>query len=513
MENNHEKNKRIAKNTLILYFRMFLFMAISLYTSRVVLQALGVEDYGIYNVIGGLVAMFNILSGTLSAAISRFINYEMGQGNFQKMNHIFCSAVTIQGLLGLLILIGAETIGIWFLNVKMNIPEARIYAANWVFQFTILNFIINLISVPYNAVIIAHERMSAFAYITIVEVIFKLIVAYLITISPIDKLIFYALLLCIVSIFIRIIYGNYCKRHFAESRYHFIWNKQLLKNIFSFAGWNFIGASSAVLREQGGNIVINLFCGPTVNAARGIAFQVNTAVGGFASNFMAAINPQITQSYSAGNHDYMMSLIQIGARFSFFLLFILSLPVLFNCDYILLLWLGNYPPHTTNFVQLVLIFTIIESLSNPLITAMLATGNIKNYQIVVGGLQMMNLPISYILLRLGCIPETVLLVAIFLSVCCLVARLYMLRNLIGLNARYFVQEVILKVILVAFVASVPLLFIKHLWLTEISLLNFVTLSCISLLTAAISILYIGCREAERDFIRNKICALIEKFRR
>lgn len=513
MENNHEKNKRIAKNTLLLYFRMFLLMAISLYTSRVVLQTLGIEDYGIYNVVGGIVAMFSLLSGSLSAAITRFINYEMGLGNPQKLNHIFCSAVTIQGLLGLLILIGAETIGIWFLNVKMNIPETRMYAANWVFQYSILTFIINLISIPYNATIIAHERMSAFAYISIVEAIFKLVIAYLITISPIDKLIFYALLMCLVSLAIRIIYGNYCKKHFAECHYHFIWNKQLLKNMFSFAGWNFIGASSAILRDQGGNIVINLFCGPTVNAARGIAVQVNNAIGGFVNNFMTAINPQITQSYSAGKHDYMMLLIQRGARFSFFLLLLLSLPILINCDYILSLWLGNYPPHTTNFVQLVLVFTIIESLSNPLVTAMLATGKIKNYQIVVGGLQMMNLPISYILLRLGGIPETVLFVAISLSVCCLSARLYMLRNLIGLNARYFLKEVVFKVTIVACMASIPLLFIKHLWLTEISFINFVTLSCISILTAVTSILYIGCKKAERDFIRTKTSSLIEKIRK
>lgn len=513
MENNHEKNKRIAKNTLLLYFRMFLLMAISLYTSRVVLQALGVEDYGIYNVVGGVVAMFSLLSGSLSAAITRFINYEMGQKNPQKLNHIFCSAVTIQGLLGLLILLGAETIGIWFLNAKMNIPITRMFAANWVFQFSVLTFIINLISIPYNASIIAHERMSAFAYISIIEAIFKLVIAYLITISPIDKLIFYSLLMCLVSLSVRFIYGKYCSIHFTECHYRFIWNKQLLKNMFTFAGWNFIGASSAILRDQGGNIVINLFCGPTVNAARGIASQVNNAIGGFVSNFMTAINPQITQSYSSGNHDYMMLLIQRGARFSFFLLLLLSLPILINCDYILSLWLGHYPPHTTNFVQLVLIFTIIESLSNPLITAMLATGKIKNYQIVVGGLQMMNLPISYVLLRLGGIPETVLLVAISLSICCLSARLYMLHNLIDLNTRYFLQEVVFKVILVACVSSIPLFLIKHLWLAEVSFTNFVLLSGISIIFASCCILYIGCKKTEREFILTKTCALIEKLKR
>ena len=243
-------NKRIAKNTLLLYFRMIFMMAVSLYTSRVVLDALGVEDFGIYNVVGGIVAMFNVLSGSLSAAISRFITYELGKGNQNSLNKIFSSAVTIQlGLSGIIILL-AETLGIWFLNVKMNIPEIRMEAANWVFQFSILTFVISLISVPYNASIIAHEKMSAFAYISILEAIGKLSIAYLIVISPIDKLIFYAILMCVVAFIIRFTYGNYCKRHFIECSYHFIWDKQLLRQMFSFAGWNFIGASSAILRVR-----------------------------------------------------------------------------------------------------------------------------------------------------------------------------------------------------------------------------------------------------------------------
>ena len=387
-------------------------MAVSLYTSRVVLNALGVEDFGIYNVVGGVVAMFTVLSGSLSAAISRFITYELGKGNQENLNKIFSSAITIQlGLAGIIILL-AETVGIWFLNVKMNIPEIRMEAANWVFQFSILTFAINLISVPYNASIIAHEKMSAFAYISILEAIGKLAIAYLIVVSPMDKLIFYAILMCIVALIVRFTYGNYCKRHFSECTYHFIWDKQLLKQMFGFAGWNFIGASSAVLRDQGGNVVINLFCGPTVNAARGIAFQVNTAVNQFVTNFMTALNPQITKSYAAGNKEYMMTLIFQGARLSFYMLLLLSLPILINTHYILGLWLKLVPDHAVLFVQLVLIFAMSESISQPLITAMLATGKIRNYQIIVGGLQMMNLPISYLLLRLGFFPEIVIIVAI-----------------------------------------------------------------------------------------------------
>ena len=345
--------------------------------------------------------MFSVLSGSLSTAISRFITYELGKGNKENLNKIFSSAVTIQfGLAGIIILL-AETIGIWFLNIKMNIPEVRMEAANWVFQFSILTFAINLISVPYNASIIAHEKMSAFAYISILEAVGKLTIAYLITISPIDKLIFYAILMCAVALVVRLTYGNYCKRHFSECTYHFSWDKLLLKQMFGFAGWNFIGASSAILRDQGGNVVINLFCGPTVNAARGIAFQVNNAVNQFVTNFMTALNPQITKSYASGDKEYMMTLIFQGARLSFYMLFLLSLPILVNTHYILTLWLKMVPEHAIAFVQLTLIFALSESISQPLITAMLATGKIRNYQIIVGGLQMMNLPVSYILLRIG----------------------------------------------------------------------------------------------------------------
>lgn len=424
-----ENNKRIARNTLLLYFRMLFLMIISLYTSRIVLNALGVEDFGIYNVAGGVVAMFSILSGSLSAAISRFITYELGKNNVLKLKTIFSSAITIQIGLGIVIAFFAETIGIWFLNTQMNIPIERMTAANWVLQFSIITFIINLISVPYNAVIIAHEKMSAFAYISIFEAIGKLLIAYLITISPIDKLIFYAILMCGVAIAIRLLYGYYCKRHFDECRFHFIWNKQIFQQIFSFAGWNFIGASSAVLRDHGGNIIINLFCGPTVNAARGIAFQVNNAIQGFVSNFMTALNPQITKSYAAKNYTYMMTLIFQGARLSFYMLLLLSLPIIINTHYLLTLWLNTVPEHTVLFVRLVLIFAMSESISGPLITAMLATGNIRNYQIIVGGLQMLNLPTSYILLSLGAIPETVLIVAVLISQCCLMARLYMLKKM------------------------------------------------------------------------------------
>ena len=503
-----ENNKRIAKNTLLLYIRMLLTMVVSLYTSRVILKTLGVEDYGIYNVVGGVVSMFSILSGSLSAAISRFITFELGRNNVEKLKNVFSSAVTIQIGLALIIILLAETIGIWFLNEKMVIPVERMNAANWVYQFSILTFAVQLISVPYNASIIAHEKMSAFAYISILEVIGKLMVAFSIAITPIDRLVYYGLLLMLVSLTICLIYGNYCRRKFEECTYHFKFDQSLLKQMFGFAGWNFIGASSAVLRDQGGNIVINMFCGPAVNAARGIAIQVSNAIQGFVTNFMTALNPQITKSYASGNFDYMMTLIFQGARLSYYILLLLSLPVILNAEYILSIWLGIVPEHTIRFVQLVLIFAMSESLASPLITAMLATGNIRNYQLVVGGLQLLNLPLSYLFLRMGYSPEIVFIIAIIISVCCEMSRLYMLRAMIHLPVGRFLHKVYFNVIIVSITsAAFPYWIINDI---EPNFINLVWTTLLCFVCTLISILFIGCNKSERILVYQKIQVIKNK---
>lgn len=503
-----DNNKRIAKNTLLLYFRMLFMMVVSLYTSRVILNALGVEDFGIYNVVGGVVAMFTVISGSLSAAISRFITYELGKGDQSKLNKIFSASVTIQLLLSLIIVVLIESVGVWFLNAKMTIPADRMAAANWVLQFSIVTFVINLISVPYNAAIIAHERMSAFAYISILEAVCKLAIAFLIMVSPIDKLVFYAILMCVVSVIVRFTYGHYCKKHFTECIYHFHWDKDILKKMFGFAGWNFIGATSVVLRDQGGNIVLNIFCGPSVNAARGIANQVNNAISGFVQNFMTAMNPQITKSYAYGDHGYMMTLVFQGARLSFYMLLLLSLPILVNTHYILVVWLKLVPEHAVLFVQLILIFAMSESISNPLVTAMLATGKIRNYQIVVGGLQILNLPISYICLRMGCMPECVLVVAIIISQCCLAARLYMLRGLIGMSSLQYLKKVYLNVLVVSLISTlIPAMLSQNL---DETFLSFVTLSIVAIACTVFTEYYIGCTREERAFVVNKMNAIKNK---
>lgn len=504
-------NKRIAKNTLLLYVRMLFSMVVSLFTSRVILNTLGVEDFGIYNVVGGIVVMFTTITGSLSTAISRFFTFELGRGNNDKLNSIFSCGVTIQIFIALIIALLAELVGIWFLNVKMDIPDTRLYAANWVFQLSIITFGVNLISIPYNAAIVAHEKMSAFAYISILEALGKLVIAFLIIKTSYDRLIVYSVLMCLVALLVRYAYGYYCGKHFPECKYRFVIDKRLLNEMFKFAGWNFIGAASGVLRDTGGNILINLFAGPVVNAARGIANQVNTAVFGFAANFMTAINPQITKSYANGDHKYLMSLLFKGARLSFYLLLILSLPILLNTNMILTVWLKVVPEHTVLFVRLILIFAMLESISYPLITAMLATGNIKKYQIIVGGVQMLNLPISYVLLRFGAMPETVVIVAIILGQVCLAFRLVLLRTMINLSATEFLNKVYFNLLKVS-VISLILPLTLHLVMKE-NLLTAMIGCMIAVISSLLTVLYIGCDHVERELICVKVKSYLNSKRK
>lgn len=511
MDAHAENTKRIAKNTLVLYVRMLFGMLVSLYTSRVVLQALGVEDYGIYNVVGGFVAMFSILSSSLSAAVSRFLTFELGRDDKEQLKYIFSTSLNIHIALSIVIIILSETVGLWFLNNKMIIPDERMDAANFVFQCSVVSFVLGLLSVPYNASIVSHEKMGVFAYLGVFDILIRLIVVLFIAYSPLDfdRLAVYALLLLCVSLLMQFIYYLYCRRSFQECHYQFQIKWSLFKEIAGFASWNFIGASSAVLRDQGGNLLLNLFFGPALNAVRGISSQVNNAVNAFVGNFMVALNPQITKSYASGDNSYMISLIFHGARYSFYMLFVLSLPILINTEYILGLWLGNYPEHTVNFVRLVLIFSLSECISNPLITSMLATGKIKKYQILVGGLQMLNFPLSYLFLKLGFPPESILIVAIVLSFACLVVRLALLRKMILLPAKKFVKEVYLNVLSISALSMIiPIFFIN-----VFSVRNFGMFSlsvCICFISAAFLIYFIGCDKSERLFLTEKALMIYRK---
>jgi len=496
--NNSTNSKRIAKNTLVLYVRMLFLMAISLYTSRVILEALGVDDFGVYNVVGGFVALFGILCKSLSSAASRFLNFEMGRGDKDKLAKVFSTTLTIHVALAIFIAVLAEFIGVWFVNNMMVISPNRLYAANWVFQFSVLTFCFNLITVPYHATIIAHERMNVFAYIGIFEGVAKLLICFLLLVSPLDRLIFYGILMFLIQLIVCLMNQIYCRNHFLECEYHFVHEKEMFMEISGFASWNMIGSSSAILRNQGNNILINIFFGPVVNAARAVANQVLHAVHAFVENFFIALKPQITQSYANGNWPYMMTLIFQGSRLAYYMLLFLCMPILLNTDYLLHLWLITIPDHSVSFVQLTLVFTMIESISSPLITAQLATGRIRNYQLVVGGLQIMNVPINYIILKMGGIPETILYVTIVISVCCLCARLYMLTSSIHLSVWDFTVRVLLNISLVSIVSLIIPLCLLQVLVENFA--SFVLITSVSFISTAFSILYVGCDKSERQFV-------------
>lgn len=505
-----DNNKRIAKNTLLLYVRMLFLMLISLYTSRVILNALGVEDYGIYNVVGGVVAMFSMISASLNSAISRFITYELGTGDLNRLKTVFSSSVTIQIGLVIFFLLIAEIVGVWFVNYKMVIPAERIVAANWCLQLSAITFSINLVSVPYNAAVIAHEKMSAFAYISFIEALGKLLIAWFILLSPIDRLVFYAIMLAVMAIIVRYIYIYYCKRHFVECSYSFIYDHCLLKRIFGFAGWNMIGTSSAILRNQGIDILINLFFGPAVNGAKAIANQVNAAIDGFVQNFMIAMNPQITKSYANGNHQYMLDLVMKGARFSFFILLFLGLPIILNTGFILQLWLNMVPAHTILFVQLIIVLSMCDSLSHTLVAAILAEGEIKNYMAVVGGVQMLNVPIAYIALWLGCIPEVTVVVAIAISHVCLFTRILFLKHKVNLSIREYIYKVYIVVVSVTFLAAILPVCLRGL-MTE-GWTSFILVTFVTFVSTVISVFFVGLRKSERQMVLVKSREVIKKIR-
>lgn len=473
-------------------------MFLGLFTSRIVLQALGESDYGVYNVIGGVVAMFAMISGTLNAAVSRFITFEMGKGESAQLNKVYSTAVTVQFVMALIVAVLADPLGLWFIENEMTIDPCRIPAAKYVLHFSVLSFVINIMSVPQMASITAHERMSAYAYIGILEGLLRFGVALMIMRSGNDRLVLYAFLMMLSVLVVRFAYGMYCRKHFEECRYRPVWDRALIREMFSFAGWNFIGVTSGVLRDHGGNILINLFFGTAVNAARGVALQLNGAIQGFVTNFMTAVNPQITKSYASGDMKYMLSLVMKSSRMSFYLLFIIALPLLFNTEYVLTLWLKEVPQTSAAFMRMFLIFSLSESLSNPLITAQLATGNIRKYQIIVGGLIMLNLPVSYVCLKLGASPESTVIVALVISQICLAARLILLKDMIGLSPVIYIRKVYVNVISVLAVALlVPSV---SYGVIPDGFAGFFIRVLICILSAGISILFVGCSSNERQKI-------------
>ena len=496
MERNiSANNKRIAKNTLLLYVRLLFTMAVGLFTSRVILSTLGIEDYGVYNVVAGVVSMFSLLTGSLSTAISRFLTFTLGKGEQEKLSLVFSTSINIMIGMSFVVIVLAELIGVWFLNTHMNIPSERLYAANWVLQFSILTFALNLISVPYNAAIIAHERMSAFAYISILEVTLKLIIVCMLYMSPFDKLITYAALFAGVAIIIRVVYGTYCARHFQECHYKFIYDKSLLKDMGAFAGWNFFGSGAYLFNTQGVNIVTNIFFGVATNAARGVSNQVEGIIKQFVTNFTTAINPQITKSYAEGNLEYTYSLICRSSKFCYMLMLFFAIPFMFEAEFIMQLWLKTYPPEAPLFLRLSLIGTMIDLLGNSPAVAAWATVNIKRYYIYVSSVGCLVFPLSWLVFCLGMPAYMSYVIFIIVYIAVLFTKLYIIKGLIEFSIKRYCREVLLIVVEASIIAIVFPLFL-YLFL-EGTMLYSVLIIMASLFSSAISIYMIGLSTSER----------------
>lgn len=513
MQEISSNNKRIAKNTLLLYFRMLVTMAVSLYTSRVVLNILGVEDFGIYNVVGGIVAMFGFINGSMTSATQRYLTFELGQNNRAQLTKVFSTSLSIHGIISFLIIVLAETVGLWFLWNKMQIPADRMNAAFWVFQCSVAASVIMIMSVPYNAAIIAHERMSAFAYISIIEVSLKLLIVCFLRYFHTDKLILYAVLIVIVQFLIRLCYSWYCNRHFNETKYRWSWDKGLFKEMTGFASWNMFGSLAAITFTQGLNLLLNMFFGPVVNAARGIAVQAQTAIGQFSSNFQTALNPQITKSYATGDMEYMHGLIFRSAKFSFFLLLLLlSLPVLIETKAILTLWLKIVPDHTVVFLRIMLCTTWVYAVSNPLITAASATGKIKLYQSVVGGLLLLILPISYLCLRFGLPAYSVFIVHLVIEITAQFARLLMLKRMIKLSLREYFSKVVWCIFKVTAIALAVPLAVAY-WQPGEGIWNLLTIFLICAISTSMSVYWFGLTPGEKIYICSKVSSIASKFKK
>lgn len=458
MPKSFVNNRRIAKNTIFLYIRMLVIMLISLYTVRAFLDILGETDYGLYNVIGGVVAMFSFLNGTLATSSQRYFSVSLVEKISSRINNIFCLNLTIYIYLTLAIVLILETAGLWFVNNKLIIPAERLSAANVVYQISILTFVLQMFSIPFNALLIAHERMKAFAFIGILEALLRLAFVFVLMHSPFDKLVFYAVLMFCLYTTVTFIYIIYCRKHFEESKFKFYWNKREAIEMLGFSGWHFFGTFAVVAKGQGVNILLNMFFGPAVNAARAIAFQVNNAVNQFTSNFFTAVKPQIYKSYAAHEYKSMHELIIRSTILSLFLASVLIVPILLNTQYILGLWLRELPDHVVIFTQLVLIDSLIEVTNGPMISSVLATGKIRSYMIVVSSIIFSILPFSYVALRMGFAPATTMIITIVISSINIIVRSLFLRRMINFPLRHY-YAMFFRIAVATVIVLVPFFFL------------------------------------------------------
>lgn len=507
-------NKRIAKNTFFLYIRMGVLMIVGLYTSRVVLNALGVEDFGIYNVVAGVVSAMTVLQGAMSVSVIRYLTFELGKGeeNFEKLHHTFCIIINIYFIIALIFLVLAETLGLWFTNTQLTVPQEKMTAVNWIYQFSILSSILSLFVAPYNAIVVAHERMAFFSGISILEGVLKLGIAFAVMSISSYKLETYGFLMMMSSVSITACYIIFCNKKYAESRYEVRHDKALFKELATYTGWNLFGSLSGVAKGQGLNILLNIFFTPAVNAARAIAYQVNTVVSAFLNNFYMAVRPQITKYYAQNNMDEMFKLVFRSSKFAYYLILLVSLPIVVEAPYIIKLWLGQLPDYVVPFVRLIIMITIVDAMATPLMTTIHATGKIALYQSVVGTLNILNLPVSYCLLKFfDGSPIVVFYVSFILAVISLFARLLMAKKAVGFPVSSFILNVVVVTMAVTVVAGIPSIW-AYGYFIEQTFVNLFIVCVICLISCVLSVYFIGLSKTEKSLLRSKIRNVInDKF--
>ena len=483
-------------------------MIVGLYTSRVVLATLGVEDYGVYNVVGGLVSMFGLLSGSMSAATNRYVAFELGRGEntIENLRKVFNLSIQIYLLLSVITILLVETVGLWFLFNKMTIPEGRMQAAFWVLQISVLTMVLSVMIIPYSAEIVAHERMTAFAYISVVEAVLKLAIVFVLRLSSFDKLIFYAVLLALVQMLIQLCYMLYCHKMFPEIKYRRVKDWKLFKEMTSFAGWNMFGSLASISCNQGLTMLLNVFFGPVANAARAVATQVQCGVTMFITNFQTALNPQIVKSYAQKNFGVMHQLMYRSSKFSFFLMFMLGLPVLIEAPIVLHVWLKTVPVDTVVFLRLIICISLIYTIANPILTANNATGDVRIYYIVCGSLMILILPLSYCALKMGLPAYSVFVVHFFIEAVTQIVRLFMVRKRLQLSIRSCVKEVYIPIAIVVLTSSI--LPCCLCWQLKDSLFRLVLVCVISVFSVATCSLFFGFSCSERQFVFRWIRGII-----
>lgn len=505
MADYSESNKRVAKNTAFLYFRMLFLTVISLYTVKITLNALGVVDYGIYNVVASVVASLSFLNGTLTSATQRFLSFHLGKNDYKAYSKTFSLLLIGFIVISIAILIIGEIIGIFFIDDWLSIPPDRIYAAKWVYQSAIFTFIFHLLIVPYSSSIVANEKMSAFAYISIIDGVLKLLLVYLLVVSPFDRLIYYGVLTLIEAAIVFLLYVIYCHRAFPYCRFEFLWDKSLFKELTAYTGWNLFGSVSGVLITQGQNILLNIFFGPVINTAKAIADKVNAVVSSFSTNFYMAITPQIIKSYAAGDNERMMNLAMKSSRLSFFLLLLISFPLIVCMESILDLWLGDdsVSESMIGFSKLALVYCLVASLEQPITQMIRATGHIRNYQLKVGVWTLCYIPVAAIVLYLGASAISTMIVLIILYAFVQAIRVSIAHKEVGLNFKEYNKGVTIPILTVSIISVILYFGIGHINLSNM-LVNLITRGFISLSTCILIIWFAGMTTSDKNYIKNII---------